>query len=127
MLSGYTKRNVIQVSKNFKSTEFDCKCKGYCSITLIDSKLVHCLQQIREHFNSPVIINSGFRCARHNRDVGGARGSQHLYGRAADIVVKGVKPSVVADYCEAIGMGGIGRYTTFTHIDVRDKKARWQG
>jgi uncharacterized protein YcbK (DUF882 family) len=59
--------------------------------------------------------------------VGGARGSQHLYGRAADIVVKGVKPSVVADYCEAIGMGGIGRYTTFTHIDVRDKKARWQG
>ena len=35
-----------------------------------------------------------------NKAVGGATYSQHLYGTAADITVKGVKPSVVAAYAE---------------------------
>ena len=124
-MAGYKKGVSIQLSKNFKSTEFDCKCGKGCNITLIDSKLVTQLQKIRNHFNKPVVINSGFRCASHNRRVGGASSSQHLYGRAADIVVKGVKPSIVADYCETLGFGGIGRYSTFTHVDTRGKKARW--
>ena len=28
-------------------------------------------------------------------------------------------------YSEVLGMGGIGLYTTFTHIDTRDGKSRW--
>ena len=79
--------------------------------------------------NKPVNINSGFRTASHNKKVGGAEQSQHLYGMAADIAVTGVKPEDVADYAEKLlpGTGGIGRYKGFTHIDVRKTKSRFIG
>ena len=44
------------------------------------------LEPLREHFNEPVIISSGYRCNELNRLVGGVRNSQHLTGEAADIV-----------------------------------------
>jgi uncharacterized protein YcbK (DUF882 family) len=58
---------------------------------------------------------------------GGALNSQHVQGRAADIQVKGISPSTVADYIDMImdSCGGIGRYETFTHIDSRTEYARW--
>ena len=35
---------------------------------------------------------------------------------------------MVADYAETLlTEGGIGIYNTFTHIDVRSVKSRWQG
>ena len=126
-MAGYKKGKAIQLTKNFKSTEFDCKCKGYCNTTIIDAKLVTLLQQIRAHFNAPVIINSGYRCSKHNEKVGGAPKSQHMEGRAADIVVRGVAPQSVAAYANKLGAGGIGEYSTFTHVDTRAKKARWRG
>lgn len=127
MMAGYKKGKAIQLSKNFKSTEFDCNCKYYCSTTLIDKELVVHLQNIRDHFGKPVVINSGYRCTIHNKAVGGAAKSQHTLGRAADIVVKGVEPREVAKYAESIGLDGIGRYSTFTHVDTRGYRARWNG
>jgi uncharacterized protein YcbK (DUF882 family) len=124
-LAGYKKGKAIRLSYNFKSTEFDCKCKGYCSTTLIDKELVIYLQRIRNHFGKAVVINSGYRCSKHNKAVGGASASRHLKGSAADIVVKGVKPLEVAKYCEAIGIKGIGLYDTFCHIDTRTTKYYW--
>ena len=61
--------------------------------------------------------------------MGGSHLSQHLYGMAADIVVQGVAPKVVAAYADSLlpGTGGIGIYSTFTHIDVRKTKSRWNG
>jgi uncharacterized protein YcbK (DUF882 family) len=61
--------------------------------------------------------------------VGGAAYSQHLYGTAADIKVNGIKPKDVAAYAEKLlpNTGGIGIYSTFVHIDVREKKSRWNG
>lgn len=125
MMAGYKKGKAIKLSKNFKTTEFDCKGKNCCSITLIDSELVNLLQKVRDHFNKPVIINSGYRCATHNKAVKGAPSSQHLYGKAADIYIKDVKPLEVYKYCDAIGVKGLGKYITFTHVDVRAKRARW--
>lgn len=46
-----------------------------------------------------------------------------MKGTATDIVVKGMTPDEVADACEKFD--GLGRYDTFTHIDSRGKKARW--
>ena len=43
------------------------------------------LEPLRQHFNVAVSINSGYRCPALNRAVGGAAGSYHLQGRAADI------------------------------------------
>lgn len=112
----------IKLSKNFKVSEFSCKCSK-CSETLIDLDHVAKLQKLREDLNSPITINSAFRCESHNKAIGGAKNSQHLLGIATDIVVKGMSPDEVADACE--NFDGLGRYDTFTHIDSRGKLARW--
>lgn len=124
MIKTFEKGKVKVIAKNFKSTEFDCKC-GECSRTHIDDKLVDYLQEIRNHFNKPVIINSGYRCYKHNKAVGGAITSKHMEGEAADIVVKGIAPREVAAYAEKIGIKGIGLYDTFVHIDTRFFKSYW--
>jgi uncharacterized protein YcbK (DUF882 family) len=59
--------------------------------------------------------------------VGGAPNSRHRHADAADIVVSQVPPSNVADYLESKDPGrwGLGRYSSFTHIDTRGYSARW--
>lgn len=128
----YKKGQRVKLSTNFVSTEFDCHGSGCCSSTLINPELVKYLQKIREHFNAPITITSAYRCITHNSRVGGATGSRHTKGDAADIVVKGVSPREVAKYAESIGIKGIGLYETsadgfFTHIDTRPTKSFWYG
>ena len=93
----------------------------------IDPELVQKLQQLRDRIGKPISITSGYRCPAHNAAVGGAAGSQHLLGKAADIVVQGMAPATVAAIAEEFGFGGIGRYAGFTHVDTRATKARWNG
>ena len=115
-----------RVSTNFKVKEFACQ-DGTDPI-FIDSELVEILQKIRTHFKKPVTITSAYRTPPHNKSCGGTTYSQHLYGKAADIKVQGIAPKDVAKYAETLlGDGGIGIYNTFTHIDVRTTKSRWQG
>ena len=128
----YVKGHAMSLSKNFNSSEFMCKGSGCCSTGLIDQKLVKILQQIRDHFGQPVTINSAYRCAEHNKKVGGSAGSYHTKGQAADIKVKNTAPAEVAKYAESIGVLGIGLYETdadgyFVHIDTRKKKSFWYG
>ncbi len=115
-----------QLSPHFKVKEF--ACKDGSNIVLVSGKLVSVLEQIREHFGKPVIVTSGYRTASWNKEVGGVVNSQHLYGTAADIQVEGVEPKEVAKYAETLlqNSGGIGYYRNFTHIDVRDDRARWR-
>lgn len=117
----------MKLSTNFKVKEF--ACTDGSDPVFIAPKLVTVLQKIRNHFGKPITINSGYRTASKNKAVGGATYSQHLYGTAADIVVSGVSPKEVAAYAEKLlpNTGGIGIYSTFTHIDVRDVKSRWNG
>lgn len=117
-----------KLTENFKVREFACN-DGSDPI-FISHNLVEVLQKIRDHFGKPVTINSGYRTVSYNKKLdGSATQSQHLYGMAADITVKGVKPSDVAAYAESIltQYGGVGRYATFTHVDVRATKSRWNG
>ena len=116
-----------QLSKNFKVKEFACK-DGSDPIFIAPS-LVEILQSIRDHFGKAVTINSAYRTPAYNKKVGGATYSQHQYGTAADIRISGVKPKEVADFAETLmpNTGGIGIYSTFTHVDVREVKSRWNG
>ena len=115
------------LSKNFKVKEFACT-DGSDPI-FIDTELVNILQKVRTHFGKAVTITSAYRTPSKNKAVGGQTYSQHLYGKAADIKVKGVTPKKVAAYVETLlkNKGGIGTYNTFVHIDVRSTKSRWQG
>ena len=123
----YAKDGTKFLSSNFRVREF--RCKDDTDPIFIDSDLVDVLQKVRDHFGKAVTITSAFRTASHNKKVGGATYSQHLYGKAADIKVSGVAASVVADFVETLmpSTGGIGRYSTFTHVDVRKVKSRWNG
>lgn len=117
------------MSAHFSRAEFACHCG--CGFGLrvgqVSTPLVVLLERIRDHFDTPVMVVSGCRCGDHNRRVGGATGSQHLHGTAADIKVQGVPPTTVARWVDEQHPKrlGIGRYRTWTHVDVRDGRARW--
>lgn len=121
------KDGATYISKNFRVREF--RCQDGSDVVFVESDLVDILQKIRDHFGKAVTITSAFRTASHNKKVGGATYSQHLYGKAADIKVSGVAANVVADFAETLmpNTGGVGRYSTFTHVDVRKVKSRWNG
>ena len=128
----YKKGQKTKLSENFNSLEFDCHGSGCCSETIINPKLVEYVQKIRDHFGKSITVTSGYRCPVHNKRIGGATGSRHSKGDAADIVVSGVAPREVAKYAESIGIKGIGLYETnadghFTHVDTRDVKSFWYG
>lgn len=122
-----TKNGTEKLSENFKVKEF--ACKDGSDVVFVAPKLVEILQDIRTHFGKAVNINSSYRTPTYNSKVGGATYSQHQYGTAADIRVTGVTPEEVAKYAETLmpDSGGIGIYSGFTHIDVREAKSRWNG
>ena len=121
-----------KLSPNFTVYEF--RCRDGSDVVMIDESLVVLLQCIREHFGRPITITSGYRTAAHNTAVGGAKSSQHLLGRAADIQVQDTDPLAVAAYAESLmpGWGGVGRYPVkagrakgWVHVDTRPNKSRW--
>lgn len=108
-----------QVSRNFKVREF--RCKDGSDRLLVDVDFVTGkLQAIRDHFRTPVTINSAYRTAAYNASLNrSAKNSYHLQGRAFDIVVKGHTPLEVARYAQALGIPGIIQYNSFVHVDSR--------
>ena len=113
------------ISKHFDRREFACHCG--CGYDTVDVELIRVLENLREVFEQPVIINSGTRCASHNTVIGGVPDSQHILGKAADIRVSHIDAKTVAHYLvkKYPDRYGIGRYSDFTHIDVRPDRSRW--
>ena len=118
----FKKGENIKLSDNFHLSEYECRCNK-CDETLVDLGHIAKLQQLRHDLGSAIRITSAYRCPAHNAAVGGSSNSQHKFGSATDIQVSGMDPGEVADACEKFD--GLGRYDTFTHIDSRGSKARW--
>ena len=121
-----------RLAPDFKVREL--RCRDGTDTVMADEALTVVLQCIREHFGKAVTITSGYRTAAHNAAVGGAKSSQHLLGRAADIRVEGVSVEDVAAYAESLmpDWGGVGRYPVkagraagWVHVDTRQNKSRW--
>ena len=108
------------LSKNFRVREF--KCKDGSDKILIDMSLAVYIQKIRDWAGSSITITSGYRTVTHNQNIGGASGSQHLYGKAADIICSGKSALEIAQRAETLGMHGIewNSDSNYTHIDTRD-------
>jgi uncharacterized protein YcbK (DUF882 family) len=113
----------VAVAPHFRVHEF--ACSDGTDVLLIHPALPDLLETIRAHFIAPVRISSGFRTHAHNEQIGGAETSRHLWGLAADITVDDVPPDTLADYAETLGVGGLGRYDSFTHVDVWGQSRRW--
>ncbi|MCK5013328.1 MAG: DUF4157 domain-containing protein [Candidatus Omnitrophica bacterium] len=81
--------------------------------------------------NNSITINSGYRTPAYNQSIGGSPQSRHMCGQAADIRVSDHTPTEVADTIETLitsqsmQQGGLGRYSSFVHYDVRGTRARW--
>lgn len=83
------------------------------------------LQPLRDHLGRPVVVSSGYRSPALNRAVGGAQNSDHMYGRAADIVVPGMKAREVCltivelrlPFRQVISEGG------WAHVSIGDPSA----
>ena len=97
-------------------------------------KLIDVLEWLRvEDGTASVLVNSWYRDRFYNYFIGGVSNSMHLTCGAADVVKTGRTPSEVADMLEGhpdAKLLGIGRYSTFTHLDVRGmvgrpSPARW--
>ena len=119
------------LSTHFNSSDFACKCG--CGVKDVSPKLIELLEVIRQYANAPITIVSGRRCEAHNKKCGGAKNSQHLLGTAADIQIKGMTAQKARQFIKEMHdsrkchVGGLGCYKTFTHVDVREKTARWSG
>ena len=125
----------MKLEENFSLSEFKCKDGTQVPEELMDNVklLAKNLQVLREELGRPIRIISGYRSPKYNRRIGGAKRSQHMTAKAADIKVSGMTPAEVKAVIVRLikegkmHSGGIGLYTTFTHYDVRGRNARWYG
>jgi len=123
----------MQLTPNFHLSEFACKDgtpvpqRYMLNVTMLARQL----QVLRDELDEPVHINSAYRHADYNKRIGGAPESQHLTASAADITVKSKTPKQLKAIVERlikqkrVHFGGIGLYSGFLHVDIRDGRARW--
>ncbi|WP_116787637.1 YcbK family protein [Flavobacterium psychrotrophum] len=126
----------MKITKHFTLQEFAChdanRTEPAGSALENVKELAKNLEVLREHTGKAIIINSGYRTIAYNeKQKGHSKVSQHLYGKAADIVIPGMTPEEVAVTIEKLiaagemKKGGVGRYNNFTHYDIRGTQARW--
>lgn len=127
---------MAKITNNFSLEEFKCKDGSDIPNELLPNviELAKNLQVLRDYLKKPITINSGYRSPKYNAKIGGVKNSQHLKGKASDIVVKGMTPKEVALVIEGLieqgkmKQGGIGIYSNFTHYDTffdGKNKRRW--
>jgi uncharacterized protein YcbK (DUF882 family) len=126
---------VVRVKKEkvkyFNYSEFDSPdVQG--SGQLMDKTLLEMLDEVRDKFDKPIRINSGFRTPAHNEAVGGKMpdadgngGSSHLKGLAVDIACKKSTDRFDLINCLLdVGFSRIGVGNTFIHTDIDQDKTQ---
>ncbi len=123
---------IEKISEHFKRQELACPCCGQCRVQWA---LIEVLEDLRARLQrdgapAQLIVESGYRCAAHNRAVGGAPLSQHTLGSAADVWSPGISSRDLYKIAVGIeGVGGLGAsdHRKTLHIDVRPTAAlvRW--
>lgn len=114
-------------SEHFSDAELACR---HCGINACTQALVDALEQLRTVSGVPIVVDDAYRCAEHNKAVGGVPSSEHTCGEAADIKITGMTPQWMYDAAlkvPAFAQGGIGvaEHQGYIHVDVRLRKARW--
>lgn len=136
---------MILQSTYFKVEEFTCKDGTKYPTEWIDNRLqalCTVLDAIRSRWGAPLIVISGYRSPAYNLKIKGAKNSQHVLGRAADIAPRNATPELVQRLFQVVRnlindgklslLGGLGLYPRWIHVDVRPRPpdghlARWDG
>lgn len=109
------------LSKHFNRIEFTCK--DGCGKADMSPKLIEILEGIRNMYDKPMTITSGFRCFKHNEAEGGKSDSAHTAGLAVDIAVHdSVERYNLIMFAMQQGIQRIGIAKTFIHIDIDETK-----
>ena len=104
----------------FNKKEFNCRC---CATSNISANLVLKLDLARELADTPFIITSGYRCSKHNQEVGGVKDSAHVLGLAVDIAVPdNVARLHILRGLIIAGFRRIGIGKDFIHADIDKSK-----
>ncbi len=113
------------LTNNFTQEEMICPC---CSVAKMNMLFMMKLQTLRDVLCFPLILNSAFRCEKHNSEINGAPESRHLQGQAVDITLRNLSPaqkSLLISNALTI-FDGVGLCKTFIHVDTREGvKALW--
>ena len=99
--------------------EFNCPC---CGKNKMNESFLATLTDAREYCRTPFRINSGYRCEKHNKKVGGNPNSTHTVGASADIhcTESRQRALILCGLLEA-GFSRIGIAKTFIHVDMADR------
>lgn len=125
----------MRITENFKLSEFRCNDGTDVPEEYLENVKLLCenLQTLREHLGIPIRVISGYRSKKYNTRIKGARKSQHMTAKAADIKISGMTPLEIKNAIVSLisqgkmTKGGVGLYRTFVHYDVRGRNARWYG
>ncbi|MCD5411950.1 DUF882 domain-containing protein [Thermodesulfovibrionales bacterium] len=114
-------------SKALEEINYLLRCRFTNEVKPICIQVLNLLYDIQSIFsidsrNAPLQIISGFRSAVFNeylRRLGRrvSLNSFHLHGRAIDFAIQGVSNRRVFYAARAQGVGGVGLYRGFVHID----------
>lgn len=126
----------MQLSKNFKLSEFthsNTAVKHNIDNTPSPSEVANLkvlceklLQPLRDAYNKPMTISSGYRNEELNKKVGGVPTSQHMRGQAADVAVP--NPRLLLDILIVSGIefDQAILYPNFLHLSYNEGKNRMQ-
>jgi uncharacterized protein YcbK (DUF882 family) len=129
------------MTTSFVDEEFECHDGTDVPSHLMANlqRLCDVLQAIRNEVGVPLNIISGYRTPGYNQRIQGAIDSAHMTAEAADVRPgRGVSPQELHDTVLEMyrkkklpGLGGLGIYRTWVHIDVRKAAdghlRRWSG
>lgn len=103
---------------NFKLEEFACPC---CKQMPMDPGFLAKIDEARTISGVPYSINSGYRCPKHNAEVGSTT-KNHTSGKASDIKCEDMFSRLLVLYGLLMaGFKHIGIAKTFIHADTNEE------
>lgn len=132
----WKKGELKHLSQHVLTSEVECRRCELGSVQKISKNLLKKFEMVRSDFGGPIRITSAYRCSTHNKVIGGAKNSQHIYGNALDLQPLNFSSSSQLErlfsscekYFSSIGDArkrSKSLLSNFVHVDTRTDHRRW--
>lgn len=110
------------MKSHFTILDFTCLC---CETCYVQGQLLKTLEELRRVVAGPIIVSSGYRCAKHNADIANSsKNSAHIKGLAADLYCPELLATELYKQADKL-FRGVGLYHSWVHVDMAERIARW--